>query len=48
MRGTGSVLDADGLKFYRRLAVNQGHVAGAMALMGNWDLHPSAARSTAV
>jgi magnesium chelatase accessory protein len=40
MRGTGSVLDADGLKFYRRLAVNQGHVAGAMALMGNWDLHP--------
>jgi magnesium chelatase accessory protein len=40
MRGTGSVLDADGLKFYRRLAVNQNHVAGAMALMGNWDLHP--------
>ena len=40
MRGTGSVLDADGLKFYRRLAVNHGHVAGAMALMGNWDLHP--------
>nr|WP_294554364.1 alpha/beta fold hydrolase BchO [uncultured Rhodopila sp.] len=40
MRGTGSVLDADGLRFYRRLAVNQGHVAGAMALMGNWDLHP--------
>ena len=40
MRSTGSVLDADGVRFYRRLAANPGHVAGAMALMGNWDLRP--------
>jgi magnesium chelatase accessory protein len=40
LRSTGSTLDANGLRYYRRLAASTGHVAGAMALMGNWDLHP--------
>ena len=38
--GTGSVLDAEGVAFYARLAGNAGHVAGALAMMANWDLTP--------
>jgi magnesium chelatase accessory protein len=40
LRSTGSTLDVNGMRFYGRLASNPGHVAGAMALMANWDLHP--------
>ena len=36
---TGSMLDADGLRFYETLARNPAHVAGALGMMANWDLH---------
>jgi magnesium chelatase accessory protein len=35
---TGSRLDADGLALYARLMRNPGHVAGALAMMADWDL----------
>lgn len=38
LRGTGSSIDAEGSEFYLRLARNPGHVAGALAMMANWDL----------
>ena len=37
--GTGSRVDAAGLDLYRRLVRNPKHVAGALVMMGNWDLH---------
>ena len=37
---TGSTLDADGRAFYARLVRNPGHVAGALAMMANWDVNP--------
>ncbi|MFL5333194.1 MAG: alpha/beta fold hydrolase BchO [Geminicoccaceae bacterium] len=40
IRDTGSALDAQGLEMYRRLARRPGHVAAAIAMMANWDLHP--------
>lgn len=40
LRGTGSTIDSAGKRYYGRLASNPGHVAAAMALMANWDLHP--------
>jgi magnesium chelatase accessory protein len=36
--GTGSTLDRAGLELYGRLARDPCHVAGAMRMMGNWDL----------
>jgi magnesium chelatase accessory protein len=36
--GTGSVLDAEGVEWYARLVRNPAHVAGALAMMANWDL----------
>jgi magnesium chelatase accessory protein len=39
IRDTGSALDAQGLEMYRRLARRPGHVAAAIAMMANWDLH---------
>jgi len=36
--GTGSRLDAQGVALYARLVRNPGHVAGALAMMANWDL----------
>jgi magnesium chelatase accessory protein len=36
--GTGSRIDAQGLDFYTRLVRNPQHVAGALAMMGGWDL----------
>jgi len=36
--GTGSVLDADGVKFYRRVVGSSGHVNGALVMMANWGL----------
>jgi magnesium chelatase accessory protein len=38
LRDTGSALDAAGVAFYRRLATSPVHVAGALAMMANWDL----------
>jgi magnesium chelatase accessory protein len=37
---TGSTIDTAGLALYARLVSNPGHVAGALAMMANWDLEP--------
>lgn len=37
--GTGSRLDAEGLALYTRLVRDPRHVAGALDMMGNWDLY---------
>lgn len=37
---TGSTIDATGVALYARLVQNPGHVAGALAMMANWDLEP--------
>lgn len=36
---TKSTLDAEGLGYYQILARNPAHVAGALGMMANWDLH---------
>ena len=36
--GTGSTLDARGAALYARLVRRPAHVAGALAMMANWDL----------
>lgn len=36
--GTGSQLDDEGLALYGQLVADKGHVAGALAMMANWDL----------
>jgi magnesium chelatase accessory protein len=36
--GTGSMLDAAGIGLYGKLVASPGHVAGALAMMANWDL----------
>lgn len=38
LRGTGSSIDPVGQRCYARLIANPGHVAGALAMMANWDL----------
>jgi magnesium chelatase accessory protein len=35
---TGSMIDAEGVALYRLLASNPTHVAGALAMMADWDL----------
>ncbi len=35
---TGSLIDAHGVALYGRLASNPAHVAGALAMMADWDL----------
>ena len=35
---TGSVLDARGVAFYEQLVRSPEHIAGALAMMANWDL----------
>ncbi len=35
---TGSTLDEQGVALYRRLVASPAHVAGALAMMANWDL----------
>ena len=37
---TGSTLDVNGVALYTRLVRSPGHVAGALAMMANWDLDP--------
>ncbi len=39
IEGTGSRLDAEGLELYARLVRDPRHVAGALDMMGNWDLY---------
>ena len=39
LEDTGSVLDARGVDLYTRLFGRPGHVAGALGMMANWDLH---------
>ena len=43
LHSTGSTLDAEGTALYRRLIQNTAHVAGALAMMAQWDL-PALAR----
>ena len=40
--GTGSTLEPQDLDRYGRLFARSGHVAGALGMMANWDLHPLA------
>lgn len=40
LKGTGSTIDARGEALYSRLVGNSGHVAAALQMMANWDLHP--------
>jgi len=40
LTGTGSVIDADGKKFYARLARRSFHAGAALTMMANWDLAP--------
>jgi magnesium chelatase accessory protein len=42
IEGTGSRIDAAGLRDYGRLLGTTGHIAGALGMMANWDLHPLA------
>lgn len=44
LQGTGSMLDAEGRALYQRLVSDPDHVAGALAMMANWDL-PQLARN---
>jgi len=37
--GTGSKLDGEGVDLYTRLVRNPAHLAGALDMMANWDLH---------
>jgi magnesium chelatase accessory protein len=39
LESTGSTLDAEGTALYRRLVGSPDHVAGALGMMANWDLH---------
>ncbi len=38
LAGTGSRLDAEGVDLYARLVSNPRHIAGALCMMGHWDL----------
>jgi magnesium chelatase accessory protein len=38
IEGTGSILDATGVEYYRRLVSQPGHVAAALKMMASWDL----------
>jgi magnesium chelatase accessory protein len=38
--GTGSAIDAEGERLYGRLVSSPAHVAAALQMMANWDLHP--------
>jgi magnesium chelatase accessory protein len=40
IRSTGSSLDETGVALYHRLVSNAGHIAGALAMMANWDVAP--------
>ena len=40
LAATGSTLDADGVAVYRTLLRRHEHIAGALKMMGGWDLAP--------
>ncbi|HVY34495.1 MAG TPA: alpha/beta fold hydrolase BchO [Caulobacteraceae bacterium] len=40
IESTGSRIDRAGLEDYRRLLRTTGHIAGALGMMANWNLHP--------
>lgn len=40
LRSTGSTIDDQGMALYGRLVRSPAHVAGALAMMANWDLEP--------
>lgn len=40
IRGTGSVLDEEGVDLYARLFRSPGHVASVLGMMASWDLRP--------
>lgn len=40
LEGTGSVLDADGLDYYRRLFQREQHIAAVLEMMASWNLNP--------
>ncbi len=40
MEATGSRISTEGREFYRRLAANPSHVAGALGMMAAWNLRP--------
>ena len=40
IKGTGSTIDSQGERLYRKLVGSPGHVAAALQMMANWDLHP--------
>lgn len=44
LAGTGSHLSLEDIDLYARLFRAPGHVAGALAMMSNWDLRPFAVR----
>jgi len=44
LQGTGSRIDAQGEKFYGRLARRSGHAGAALTMMANWDLKTFAQR----
>jgi magnesium chelatase accessory protein len=39
LAGTGSRLDSRGIDLYQQLARRPEHIAGALGMMGSWDLH---------
>jgi magnesium chelatase accessory protein len=39
IQGTGSKLDRTGIDLYARLVREPQHIAGALGMMGNWNLH---------
>ena len=39
IESTGSKIDRAGLEDYRKLLRTTGHVAGALGMMANWNLH---------
>ncbi len=44
LKGTGSVIDPAGVKFYARLARRSGHAGAALKMMANWELEIFSAR----
>lgn len=40
IEGTGSHIDAEGLRLYSRLITTPSHVSGTLAMMARWDLAP--------
>ncbi len=48
IESTGSHIDAPGLDQYGRLLRTSGHIAGALGMMANWNLHPLVDQLTSV